>query len=68
MFASKVKYASLPTKDMQKLPEAMDSARLTPEYGGGYIAFLEVSHHIHVRACPPFWISVQDMAIMRYYD
>jgi len=42
-----VKYASLPEETMKKLPESMDSARFTPEYGGGYIGFLEVSHHIH---------------------
>jgi hypothetical protein len=25
-----------------------EAAKLTPEYGGGYIGFLEVSHHLHV--------------------
>ncbi|MCJ1315340.1 hypothetical protein MMC15_000657 [Xylographa vitiligo] len=52
-----VKYASIPEKTFAKLGEEtqkklgvsmdMESARLTPEYGGGYIGFLEVSHHIH---------------------
>ena len=25
------------------------SAKFTPEFGGGYIGFLEVSHQMHVR-------------------
>ncbi|PVI04003.1 hypothetical protein DM02DRAFT_625320 [Periconia macrospinosa] len=43
-----VKYASIPEDTFLKLPGAdPDAARLTPEYGGGYIGFLEVSHHMH---------------------
>ncbi|KAF5866552.1 hypothetical protein ETB97_011437 [Aspergillus alliaceus] len=34
--------------EFMKLPGAdPDAARLTPEYGGGYIGFLEVSHQLH---------------------
>ena len=29
--------------------EFKDSARLTPDYGGGYVGYLEVSHKLHVR-------------------
>ncbi|MCJ1381172.1 hypothetical protein MMC17_004281 [Xylographa soralifera] len=43
-----VKYASIPEENFKKLHQPdMESARLTPEYGGGYIGFLEVSHHLH---------------------
>jgi len=46
-----VKYASIPEDEFLKLPGAkehfQDAARLTPEYGGGYIGFLEFSHHMH---------------------
>jgi hypothetical protein len=30
------------------------SAKFTPEYGGGYIGFLEVSHQMHVSLQPLF--------------
>ena len=47
-----VKYASIPDEEFNKLPGAkehfQDAAKLTPEYGGGYIGFLEFSHHMHV--------------------
>ena len=44
-----VKYASIPEATFKKLHNAdLESARLMPEYGGGYIGFLEVSHHLHV--------------------
>jgi hypothetical protein len=44
-----VKYFSIDEDDFMKIPGAdPDAARLTPEYGGGYIGFLEVSHHMHV--------------------
>jgi Domain of unknown function (DUF3328). len=44
-----VKYASIPPEEFLKLPGAdPEAARLTPEYGGGYIGFLEVSHQLHV--------------------
>lgn len=44
-----VKYISIPEATFKKLHGAdLQSARLTPEYGGGYIGFLEVSHHLHV--------------------
>ena len=44
-----VKYASIPETTFEKLHGAdLESARLTPAYGGGYIGFLEVSHHLHV--------------------
>lgn len=47
-----VKYFSISKDDLMKLPGAdPDAARLTPEYGGGYIGFLEVSHHMHVSCC-----------------
>ncbi|KAJ5959318.1 uncharacterized protein N7479_006468 [Penicillium vulpinum] len=43
-----VKYASIPPKEFLKLPGAdPEAARLTPEYGGGYIGFLEISHQLH---------------------
>ncbi|KAK0516889.1 hypothetical protein JMJ35_000044 [Cladonia borealis] len=43
-----VEYASIPETTFKKLHGAdLESARLTPEYGGGYIRFLEVSHHLH---------------------
>lgn len=44
-----VKYASIPEETFMKLPGAdPNAARLTPEYGGGYIGFLEISHQMHV--------------------
>ena len=43
------KYASISKATFKKLHGAdLESARLTPEYGGGYIEFLEFSHHLHV--------------------
>ena len=46
-----VKYASIPETTFEELHGAdLESARLTPEYGGWYIGFLEVSHHLHVSA------------------
>lgn len=44
-----MRYASIPEATFKKLHNAdPESARLMPEYGGGYIGFLEVSHHLHV--------------------
>ncbi|KAJ4298839.1 hypothetical protein N0V90_004081 [Kalmusia sp. IMI 367209] len=43
-----VKYASIPDEIFNKLPGDWEgAAKLTPEYGGGYIGFLEFSHHMH---------------------
>ena len=46
-----VKYASIPEDEFMKLPGAkdhfQDAAKLTPEYGGGYVGFVEFSHHMH---------------------
>lgn len=51
-----VKYASIPEEEFNKLPGSPEhfenAARLTPEYGGGYIGFLEFSHHMHVSEGP----------------
>ena len=44
-----VKYANIEEATFRKLHGAdLESARLTPEYGGGYIGVLEFSHHLHV--------------------
>ena len=44
-----VKCAGIPEATFKELHSAvLQSPRLTPEYGGGYIGFLEVSHHFHV--------------------
>lgn len=56
----KVKYFSIDKDDFMKLPGAdPDAARLTPEYGGGYIGFLEVSHHMHVS-----WLTISQRKII----
>ena len=53
-----VKYASIPETTFEKLHGAdLESARLTPEYGGGYIGFLEVSHHLHVNSTEAYYIQ-----------
>ncbi|KAH0563433.1 hypothetical protein GP486_002008 [Trichoglossum hirsutum] len=43
-----VKYASFSDEEFASMGMDMEgSAKFTPEYGGGYIGFLEVSHHMH---------------------
>ena len=43
-----VKYVSILEATFKKLHGAdLESPRQTLEYGGGYIGFLEVSHHLH---------------------
>jgi hypothetical protein len=54
---SHIRYASIPEEEFRKLPGAeehfQDSARLTPELGGGYLGFVEFNHHMHVSSTLP---------------
>ena len=44
-----VKYASIPEATFKKLHGAdLESAQLKPEYGGGYVGFLEVNRRFHI--------------------
>ena len=49
-----VKFSSIPAEEFEKMEGAndafKDSARLTPEYGGGYVGYLWFSHQMHVNA------------------
>lgn len=49
-----VKFSSIPAEEFEKMEGAddtfKDSARLTPEYGGGYVGYLWFSHEMHVSA------------------
>jgi hypothetical protein len=50
-----VRYASIPDEEFLKTPHPNhDASKLLPEYGGGYIAYLEVSHQMHVS----YWSSI----------
>lgn len=55
----------LSPETVRKMGSSEDSVRFPPEYGGGYMAFLEVFHHIHCVVCcislpssPPLLIAL----------
>ena len=53
-----VNFSSIPATEFEKMEGAhtafKGSARLTPEYGGGYVGYLWFSHQMHVSASRVF--------------